>query len=127
MSAAMIAATVGGYAAVLAATYFGLMTLVSGVVSMPFAVIIGKIAPGLGLRFHIVINVVLWLGIATLWGLVFGGPMPLLLFAAVFAVYGWTAKDPNLTPEGFMMAGREQWAVVLAAVAHVVHVGVRWF
>lgn len=124
----LIVATIGCYAAVLAATFFGLVTLVSGLLTMPILAIKGKIKPGpVPWVIPVCVNFLLWIGIAALWGVVLGGPMPVLLFASVFAVYGLSAKDPNLTPEGFHLAGAEQTSVVLAAVAHVILVGLRWF
>lgn len=129
-SSGMIA-LIGGYAAVLAATLFGLVTMVASLVSMPILMVRGKIWPA-GLRVDpyiilLCINVLLWLGIAALWGIVLGGPMPMLLFAAVFAVYGLTAKDERLTPEGFKLAGAEQWSVVVAAISHALLDGFRWY
>lgn len=124
----LIAITIGGYAAVLAATFFGLVTLVSGLLTMPILAVKAKIKPGpVPWAIPVCVNVVLWTGIAALWGVVLGGPMPVLLFVAVFAVYGLSAKDPNLAPAGFHLAGAEQASVVLAAVVHIVLVGVRWF
>ena len=122
--------TIAAYAVVLAAVYFGLATMASGLVALPFLRIQGRIRPaGTGPSYVIpvCVNVLMWLGIAALWTLVLGGPMPLLLFVAVFAVYGLTAKDENLTEGGFMLAGAEQWSIVLAAIAHAAIVGIRWF
>lgn len=123
--------TITAYAAVLAATLFGLTTLVSGLVSMPFVMIQGRIKPGAtGIGLYVIpvcTNILMWLGIAALWGLAVGGPMPVLLFAAVFVVYGLSAKDKRLNTEGFRLAGAEQCAIVLAAVAHMAIVGIRWF
>ena len=121
---------IGAYAIVLAATFFGLPTLVAGLASMPFSMIQGKLWPGatsIGFYFVAGVNALMWLGIAALWGVVLGGPMPLLLFAGVFLVYGLTARDPHLTPAGFTLAGAEQWGIVAAAVAHVFIAGIRWF
>ena len=127
----IISATVGAYVVVLAATFFGLPTLLSGLVSMPFLMIQTKIKkPGKGMGLYIIpvcVNVLFWLSTGALWGLILGGPMPLLLFVAVFLVYGLTAKDKNLTREGFRLAGAEQWSVVLAAITHVSYVGFRWY
>lgn len=78
MSTAMIAATVGGYAAVLAATFLGLMTLVSGIVSTPLMMIYGKITAASKRRrdlrrpgpvlfiIPMCVNVLLWLGVGAL-------------------------------------------------------------
>ena len=123
--------TIGAYAVVLAAVYFGLATMVAGLVALPFLMVQGKIRPaGTGIGPYMIpmcVNVLMWLGIAALWTFVLGGPMPLLVFAAVFIVYGLSAKDENLTDGGFKLAGAEQCSIVVAAITHAAIVGIRWF
>ncbi len=128
MPTSLIVANVVAYVIVFGATFFGLATMLSGLIAMPFAFIQGKIAPGTSTGSGLLsANVILWLGVGALWGALLGGPMPLLLFLGVFLVYGVSAKEPDLTDHGFMVAGAEQWGVAIAAVAHAVLVGVRWF
>ena len=118
---------IGAYVALLAATVFGLMSLVSGLMSMALSRALGKTEPGIALYVApVCANVLMWLGVSFLWALLIEGPMPVLLFALLFLVYLLTARDPRLTPYGSMLAAAEQWSVLVAGVAHVSLAGIRW-
>lgn len=105
-----------------------------GLTSLPVAVLGGlgaRVSGGIGLYIGMLVGGVLtWAGLAWLWRVVEGGPIPLAVFALCFVgigAHGTMARD-DLNPMAWRAMGAEMWAILLVGIGLSITSGaVRWY